>query len=102
MSITQEPKQRKRKIYKGQTYSARRNADRAQRARKRMRTERREQMRQHSKFKVKVIRFYRQLREQMGERQAAERTLACWQPTQLWRFPLCLSSIGNYFQGFHI
>lgn len=58
MSITQEPKQRKRKVYRGQTYSARRNADRALRARKRARTERREQMQRHFKFKVKVVRYY--------------------------------------------
>jgi transposase InsO family protein len=96
MSIAREPKQRKRKVHKGQTYSARRNADRALRARKRARTERREQMRRHFKFKVKVVRHYRRLREQVSERQAAERALVRWRPIQAWHFPLCLSSIRQW------
>lgn len=96
MSITREPKKRKRKVQKGQTYNARRNADRAQRARKRARTERRERMRRHYKFKVRIVRYYRQLREQMSEQEAARRTLARWQPTQPWHFPLCLSSIRQW------
>lgn len=96
MSITREPKQRKRKVPKGQTYSVRRNADRALRARKRERTERRERMQRHFKFKVRVVRTYRCLREQLSERRAAERTLARWQPTQAWHFPLCVSSIRQW------
>ena len=96
MSITQEKKQRKRKISKGQTYSARRNADRRRRTRRRNRTERRKRMRQHYKFKVKVVRYYRQLRQQVSEKEAAQRTLARWQPTKPEHFPLCLSSIRQW------
>lgn len=87
MSIAREPKQRKHKVHKAQTYSARRNADRALRTRKRAHTERRERMRRHYKFKVRVVRYYRLLREQVSERQAAERTLARWQPVRAWHFP---------------
>lgn len=55
-------------------------------------------MRRHFKFKVRVVRDYRRLREQMSERQAAERTLARWQPIHAWHFPLCLSSIRQWHQ----
>ncbi len=99
MNISRETKpgkQRKRKISKGQTYSARRNVDRAKRARQRSRTARRERDRRHYKFKVKVVRYYRKLRQQVPEQCAAELTLARWRPTQPEHFPLCLSSIRQW------
>jgi transposase InsO family protein len=91
-----EPKQRKPKVSKGQTYNGRRRADRAQRAHRRARTERRQRERRQFKFRVKVVRFYHKLREQVPEKRAVELTLARWQPTQPWHFPLCASSIRQW------
>ena len=96
MSTTKKVKQRKAKVSKAQTYSARRQADRAQRSRRRSRTERRERERRQFKFRVKVVRYYRQLREQVAEKKAVELTLARWQPTQPEHFPLCASSIRQW------
>lgn len=96
MSIAQEPKRRKRKVSKAQTYNGRRQADRARRARRRNRTERREQEQRHFRFRVKVVRYYRKLRKQMSEKQAVEMTLEHWKPREPWHFPLCISSIRQW------
>jgi transposase InsO family protein len=96
MSISQERKRRKPKVSKAQTYSGRRRADRARRAQKRARTERRQQEQRQYRFRVKVVRTYRKLREQVSEKRAIELTLARWKPTQPWHFPLCASSIRQW------
>lgn len=96
MSIAQEPKRRKRKVSKAQTYSGRRQADRVRRARRRNRSERRQRKRRQFRFRVKVVRTYRQLRKQVSEKRAVEMTLARWRPTQPWHFPLCVSSIRQW------
>jgi transposase InsO family protein len=96
MSTSKEVKQRKAKVSKAQTYRARRQADRAQRSRRRSRTARRERERRQFKFRVKVVRYYRQLREQVAEKQAVELTWARWQPTQPEHLPLCASSIRQW------
>ena len=96
MSIAQEPKKRKRKVSKAQTHSGRRQADRARRARRRNRSEQRRQQQRQFRFRVKVVRTYRQLRKQVPEQRAVEMTLARWQPTQPWHFPLCVSSIRQW------
>jgi transposase InsO family protein len=96
MGTTKEVKQRKAKVSKAQTYSARRQADRAQRSRRRSRTERREREQRQFKFRVKVVRYYRQLRDQVPEKKAVELTLARWQPTKPEHFPLCASSIRQW------
>ncbi len=90
-------KQRKPKISKAQTYSGRRNADRIKQAHHRARTERRKRERRQYKFRIKVIRYYRQLRQQnVTEKRAIEMTLARFQPTEEWHFPLCASSIRQW------
>jgi transposase InsO family protein len=91
-----EPKQRKPKVSKFQTYAARRQADRNQRHRRRERTVQRQRRQQHFKFRVKVVRTYQRYRHQLTERQAAERTLAQWQPHAADDFPLSLSSIRQW------
>jgi transposase InsO family protein len=96
MSIAQEPKRRKRKVSKAQTYNGRRQADRARRARRRNRTKRRQREQRQFRFRAKVVRTYRQLREQVPEKRAVAMTLARWQPTQAWHFPLCVSSIRQW------
>jgi len=96
MSKSRESKQRKSKVSKGQTYSGRRRADRGRRARRRARTERRRREHRQFKFRVKVVRYYRKLRKQVSEKRAVELTLARWQPTEPWHFPLCASSIRQW------
>lgn len=96
MNTQRKSKQRKPKVHKVQTYNARRRADRARRARRRARAERREREQRQYKFRVKVVRHYRALREQVSERRAVELTLARWQPTQPEHFPLCASSIRQW------
>jgi hypothetical protein len=98
MSTAQEPKQRESKVNKAQTYNDRRRADRARRAQRRARTERRWQERRQFKFRVKVVRYYRRVREQATEKRAIALTLARWQPTQPWHFPLCASSIRQWYR----
>jgi hypothetical protein len=96
MKTRGKSKQRKPKVNKVQTYNARRRADRARRARRRARAERREREQRQYQFRVKVVRHYRALREQVSERRAVELTLARWQPTRPEHFPLCASSIRQW------
>jgi len=96
MNRSRRPKRRKSKVGKGQTYNGRRRADRGRRARRRARTERRRREHQQFKFRVKVVRYYRKLRNQVSEKRALELTLARWQPTESWHFPLCASSIRQW------
>ncbi len=96
MNRSRRPKRRKSKVSKGQTYSGRRRADRGRRARRRARTERRRREHRQFKFRVKVVRYYRKLRKQVSEKRAVELTLARWQPTEPWHFPLCAGSIRQW------
>ena len=93
MSRSRKPKQRKSKVSKGQTHSGRRRADRGWRAQRRARTERRRREHRQFKFRGKAVRYYRKLRKQISEKRAVKLTLAGWQPTEPWHFPLCASSI---------
>lgn len=95
--MQQKPKRRKRKVSKQQTLNARRQADKAVRCRRRARTERRQRDQRHFKFKVKVVRFYQRLRSQgVRAKRAIALTLARYQPTEDWHFPLCASSIRHW------
>jgi transposase InsO family protein len=96
MSMTAAPKRRKAKVPKGQSISARRNADRRRRAGARPRAERRERDQRHFKYKVKVVRTYRGYRAEMSEQQAVARTLARYQPREAGHFRLCASSIRQW------
>ncbi len=98
MKDQQKPKERKPKVSKAQAYNGRRRADRARRAQKRERTARRQEMHRQYKFRVKVVRYYSQLRQQVPEKRAIELTLARWQSTEDGRFPLCASSIRQWYR----
>ncbi len=93
---TPSAKQRKAKVSKAQTISARRRSDRARRAAKRAGAARRDELQRQYKFRVKVVRRYRQVRAQETEQRAIELTLARYQPTQPGHFPLCASSIRQW------
>jgi transposase InsO family protein len=96
MSIACAAKQRKPKVTKAQTYAARRQADRRARERRRNRTAERQRQQQHFKFRVKVVRTYRAYRQALSERQAAERTLAQYQPRADGDFPLSIRMIREW------
>jgi transposase InsO family protein len=96
MSTSRKTKRRKPKVSKAQTYNGRRRADRAQRARRRARTEQRRRERRQFKFRVKVVRYYQKLLQQVPKKRAIELTMARWQPTEPWHFPLCASSIRQW------
>jgi len=96
MSMAQAPKQRKPKVTKAQTYAARRQADRNQRERQRQRTAERQRRQQHFRFRVKVVRTYRADRQQLTQRQAAERTLAQYGPRADGDFPLSIRTIREW------
>ena len=95
-SIDKKGKTRKAKVSKGQTHSARREADRAKRARRRARTEARKQARWIFRFRVKVVRYYNQLRKQVKEKRAIELTLARYAPREDWHQPLSASTIRRW------
>ena len=92
----QSSKRRKPKVSKAQTIGARRRADRARRAQRRVGAARKQELRRQYKFRVKVVRLYRKLREQVSEKRAIELTLARYQPTGPDDFPLCASSIRQW------
>lgn len=95
-SIQQAKKQRKAKVSKAQTYSGRRRADRAKRARRRARTARRKRERKVYKFRVKVVRYYQKLREQMREKAAIDMVLAKYGPRESWHQPLSAGTIRRW------
>jgi len=89
-------KRRKAKVSKAQTIGGRRRADRARRAQQRAGAARKQTLRRQYKFRVKVVRLYRKLREQVSEKRAIELTLARYQPTGPADCPLCASSIRQW------
>jgi transposase InsO family protein len=91
-----EAKQRKPKVSKAQTLNARRQADRGRRAQRRAGASRKHELRRQYKFRVKVVRLYRQLCTQVPEQRAIELTLAHYQPKGPDDFPLCASSIRQW------
>jgi transposase InsO family protein len=96
MSIAPVAKQRKPKVSKAQSHSARRQADRRVRECRRNRTAQRQRRQQLFKFRVKVVRTYRAYRQQLSEQQAAERTLAHFQPRADTDFPLSVRTIREW------
>src|SRR5512136_793607 len=95
-SIEQEEKERKAKVNKGQTISARRGADRAKRAKRRDRRERREMERRVYRFRVRVVRFYRKLLGQVTEKRAIELTMVRYKPRESWHQGLSGSTIRRW------
>ena len=102
MSVQKESaprKQRKRKRTKAQTYSARRQADRAERARRRSGQEREAKAQRTYRFRVKVVRYYRRLREELLEQEAVARTLERYRPREAWHLPLSISTIRRWHRS---
>jgi transposase InsO family protein len=89
---------RKAKIQKNQVLAYRRQLDRARRARQRR--ERREHTRKRQrqfKFRVKVVRYFHQLRELgVSEQEAIKLTYEKYRPCEAWHFALSASTIRNW------
>jgi transposase InsO family protein len=91
-----EKKKRKAAVSKGQTISGRRRADRLKRDRKRNGYAQRRKRRRIYRFRVKVVRHYMKLKEQVSEKEAVERTLANYRPRETWHQPLSVGTIRRW------
>lgn len=89
-------KRRKPKVKPSQTYAGRRNADRAIRARRRSRQEKRAYRQAKFRFRVRVVRTYKEFRKTMKEKDAVAHTLAKYEPTRPDHFPLSESTIRTW------
>jgi len=89
-------KKRKKKISKGQTHAARRRADRARRESNRRRRQQQRAVQGAFKFRVKIVRQYRQLKQQMPEQAAVKFLLARYEPREPWHHKLSASTIRHW------
>ena len=93
---TEVKKDRKKKVSKAQTIAARRRADRARREYNRPRSKQRREAQRTFKFRVKVVRLYRHLKQQMPEKAAIEFILERYQPREPWQHSLSASTIRGW------
>ena len=89
-------KKRKKRVSKAQTLSARRRADRARRESNRRRQQQQRAVQRAFKFRVKIIRLYRQLKKQIPEKEAIKFLLERYQPREPWHFKLSASTIRHW------
>jgi transposase InsO family protein len=89
---------RKAKIHKSQVLAYRRQLDRARRARHRREQREHSHKRQRKfKFRLKVIRYFDQLRALgVSEQEAVEMTYEQYRPREGWHLPLSPSTIRNW------
>ncbi len=89
---------RKAKVHKNQILAYRRQLDRARRARQRRELREHTQKRQRQfKFRVKVVRYFHQLRDLgVSEQEAVNLTYEKYQPREAWHFALSASTIRNW------
>lgn len=92
----QVKKKRKQKVSKAQTISARRRIDKARRERKRAKQKRKQKERRAFKFRVKVVRTYRNLKKQIAEKEAIKVVLEKYGPTKDWHFKLSASTVRRW------
>ncbi len=91
-----QKKQRKKKVSKAQIISARRRADKVRREQKRAKQQQKRRRHRIFKFRVKVIRKYRELKKIMKEKEAIEVVLAVYQPREEWHQSLSASTIRRW------
>ncbi len=89
---------RKAKVHKNQILAYRRHLDRARRARRRReQREYTQKRRRKFKFRVKVVRYFHQLRDLgVSEQEAVKLTYEKYQPREDWHFALSASTIRNW------
>lgn len=89
-------KTRKKKVSKAQTISARRRADRARRESNRARSKRRREAQRTFRFRVKVVRLYRRLKEQIPEKEAIKVVMDRYQSREPWHHKLSPGTIRRW------
>ena len=89
-------KKRKKKVSKAQTLSGRRRADRACRERNRAKAKRQRQNQRAFKFRVKVVRLYRELKRRIPEQEAVQLVLEKYGPKEEWHFQLSAGTIRRW------
>ena len=92
----QVKKKRKKKVSQAQTMSARRRVDRARRERRRAKQKRKREEQRTFKFRVKVVRTYRNLKKQIPEKEAIKVVLEKYGPTEDWHFKLSASTVRRW------
>jgi putative transposase len=89
-------KKRKKRVSKAQTLSARRRADRARRESNRRERRQQRAVQRAFKFRVKIVRLYRQLKKQMPEKEAVRFLLERYRPREPRHFKLSASTIRHW------
>jgi putative transposase len=89
-------KKRKKKVSKAQTHAARRRADRARRESQRRKRQQQQAAQRAFKFRVKIVRLYRQLKKQMPEKEAVRFLLERYRPREPRHFKLSASTIRHW------
>ena len=89
-------KKRKKKVSKAQTLAGRRRADKARREGNRPKAKRKREKHRAFKFRVKVVRLYRDLKQRLPEKTAAQLVLEKYGPTEDWHFKLSVSTIRRW------
>ena len=89
-------KKRKKKVSKAQTLAGRRRADKARRERNRAKAKRRRENQRAFKFRVKVVRLYRDLKQQIPEKEAVQVVLGKYAPKEQWHFKLSVNTIRRW------
>jgi putative transposase len=89
-------KKRKKKVSKAQTLAARRRADKARREGNRAQAKRKRENQRAFKFRVKVVRLYRDLKRRMPEKAAVQMVLEKYGPQEEWHFKLSVSTIRRW------
>jgi transposase InsO family protein len=89
-------KKRKKKVSKAQTLAGRRRADKARREGDRPKAKRKRQNQRAFKFRVKVVRLYRELKQRMPEKEAVQEVLEKYGPKEDWHFKLSVSTIRRW------
>jgi hypothetical protein len=92
----QVKKKRKKKVSKAQTISARRRVDRARRERNRATQKRKQKEQRAFKFRIKVVRLYQHLKQQIAEKEAIKVVLEKYGPSQDWHFKLSASTVRRW------
>jgi transposase InsO family protein len=89
-------KKRKKKVSRAQSLAARRRADKARREQKRAKQQRKRERHRAFKFRVKVVRLYRWLKERIPEKEAIGVVLEKYGPQEDWHFKLSASTIRRW------
>lgn len=94
--MSQQQKKRKKKVSKAQTLAARRRADKARREANRAKAKRKRENQRAFKFRVKVVRLYRELKQRLPEKTAVQMVMEKYGPTEEGHFKLSVSTIRRW------